>query len=779
MRYYERYFAVIAAILIAILLPATPVFGRSSRAETRSKAANRPQTTAAATKAARPQQTKSSTTQAASRARASAPAKRTTAVAAPKASAPANRTAQRSTVRPQQRSKASVSRSSNSSRSVQSRASVSVPSQPKKPTASRSQVSSRPATSNSSRNRATQSRPVNRTVKTTSKVSSTRSTSARIKTPSVSSGSVASNSLRSRATRTRPVNRTVEVASTGSSSRSASTRRKTSSVSSSKSYGRTSRTIVPGVSSGRGSKTSGSLSTESRVSRTAKTTPASVVRKIETRGSKAKKTTRAVSTAKSGTTYDFYGSSSNRTSRKKRTDASNNRADRPSRIKVIEVDNRSRGTSGNTVAKNRSSVRLDPKQSTAASVVDTKHVSRRTAGRRKASTSTVASGNTVRLTPRTEKTTTINNNTTLVTATDLSTRSPALRTSPLRTRRDEPQVVINNNNTVVVQGNTNTSYSRPHIASRRLAHDIGYVHKHRRWQSHSGIYFSFIWSNSSCGRIAYLPYRYHHSWCRYPYTYRPYYGLSYYYPRYHRKYIFVSIGGYWPTWYRYRRYYWYGCHPYYWYGPHVISEPYRNVTYNTYNYYSTEPSGYSVTESSQTYYSDPVQDSSDVFVDEPTFQTPADLCFANAIELFEAGNYADAAAQFREAVLLSPDDIVLPFTYSQALFANGDYAHAASVLREAIAQIPDDELTIYYPRGLYKDEDLLTEQIAHLEAAAAKEPFDSDYQLLLGYQYLGIGDMDKAHQPLTEAATNTTNALTAGKLLELSAELEDKAPVIE
>ena len=187
----------------------------------------------------------------------------------------------------------------------------------------------------------------------------------------------------------------------------------------------------------------------------------------------------------------------------------------------------------------------------------------------------------------------------------------------------------------------------------------------------------------------------------------------------------------------------------------MITEPYQNTTYNTYNYYNTND---------------------DQPLDEPEYQTAADLCFARAVELFEAGNYADAVLQLREAVSLSPDDIVLPFTYSQALFANGDYAHAASVLREAIAQIPEDELTIYYPRGLYDDEAVLTEQIAQLEAAVGKEPFDSDYQLLLGYQYLGTGQLDKAHQPLTEATGSAANTTTAGKLLDLAAKLETETP---
>jgi tetratricopeptide (TPR) repeat protein len=311
--------------------------------------------------------------------------------------------------------------------------------------------------------------------------------------------------------------------------------------------------------------------------------------------------------------------------------------------------------------------------------------------------------------------------------------------------------VINGDHNVVVEGHMTASKPRPHISTPRLCDDISTAGPRSGWKSHGGHYFSFHWSSSSCGRVAYLPYRYWHSWCSYPIG--PYYGLSYYYPTYHRKYLYVSIGGYWPSYYRYRRYYWYGCHPYYWYGAYVIGDPYPAITYSTSHYYTTDHRG-------------------EAPLDEPEFETAADLCFARAVELFEAENYADAVLQFREAVFLSPDDIILPFTYSQALFANGDYALAASVLREAVAKIPDDELTVYYPRGLYEDEAILTGQIKQLESAAEKEPFHSDYQLLLGYQYLGSGEVDKALQPLTDAAGSTANTVTAGKLLDLATQLE-------
>jgi tetratricopeptide (TPR) repeat protein len=434
-------------------------------------------------------------------------------------------------------------------------------------------------------------------------------------------------------------------------------------------------------------------------------------------------------------------------------------------MKVIEVGERTQGNrtrqfSTNDLPTRINRIKTDPKTSSASRVVERKTArpsasgrdrSRRTGDRTTVTTSTERTRTAGTL--RNPRTTSVKNtDTTLVTATDLGRRSGS------RQRRSaESRIVINGDNNVIVEGDVTSSNPRPHISTRRLCNDISYVHHRPRWKSHSGFYFSFNWSNSSCGRVAYLPYRYRHSWCSYPIGYQPYYGLSYYYPYYHRKYIYVSIGGYWPSYYRYRRYYWYGCHPYYWYGTHVITEPYQDVTYNTYNYYNAD-------------------NSNEAPLDEPEFESAADLCFARAVELFEAENYADAVLQLREAVSLSPDDIILPFTYSQALFANGDYSHAASVLREAVAQIPEDELTVYYPRGLYKDEAILTEQIKQLEAAAKKEPFDSDYQLLLGYQYLGSGQLDKAQSPLTEAAGSTANTITADKLLELATKLETEAP---
>jgi uncharacterized protein HemY len=74
---------------------------------------------------------------------------------------------------------------------------------------------------------------------------------------------------------------------------------------------------------------------------------------------------------------------------------------------------------------------------------------------------------------------------------------------------------------------------------------------------------------------------------------------------------------------------------------------------------------------------------------------------------------------------------------------------------------------------------VLAEQIQRLESAIAGEPFAADYHLLLGYQYLGLGELQKARGPLTEASKDIANRFTAGKLLELADRLEAEQAEIE
>lgn len=245
------------------------------------------------------------------------------------------------------------------------------------------------------------------------------------------------------------------------------------------------------------------------------------------------------------------------------------------------------------------------------------------------------------------------------------------------------------------------------------------------------------------------------------YNYGSWFSFRYVYPYYHRKYIFVSLGGYWPSHYRHLRYYWYGYHPYYWYGYYPVAREIEGDTYNyyTYNYYDSSI-GSSVDNTA-------FQDASDRPFTEPGAETLADVYFDQGVKAFEEGNYQRAIEKFTLAMELAPDDRILPFAYSQALFANGQYSEAAKALRYALTYITPEEEGIFYPRGLYSDEDVLIEQIEHLIERTQLQPFKADLQLLLGYQLFGVGELDAAIEPLVQARFDSDNRRSAAVLLGL------------
>ncbi len=259
-------------------------------------------------------------------------------------------------------------------------------------------------------------------------------------------------------------------------------------------------------------------------------------------------------------------------------------------------------------------------------------------------------------------------------------------------------------------------------------------------------------------------------WPRYRYIVRYNWGprcsYRYFYPYYHRKYVFVSLGGYWPIGCSYLRYYWYGYHPYYWYGYYPIAREVQTGTnnYYTYNYYyGGDSQGYSSTQMA-----DP--DSLGNLAQqqaEPAQATLADSYFDEAVKAFEDGNYGIAINKFAKARELAPDDMILPFAYCQALLAAERYSEAAQVLREALKKVSPEKEGVFFPRGLYPDEDILLAQLDELAVKAEAYSFDADLQLLLGYQLLGIGDHDRAVTPLINASLDLKNAQAAEVLLKL------------
>ena len=269
--------------------------------------------------------------------------------------------------------------------------------------------------------------------------------------------------------------------------------------------------------------------------------------------------------------------------------------------------------------------------------------------------------------------------------------------------------------------------------------------------------------------------------CYNPYFWSyPGWSFRYVYPYYHRKYVFVSLGGYWPMDYAYQRYYWYGCHPYEWYGYYPVPYEVGGDTYNyyTYNYYGdTDTAAYSaggtntIQPADHTTFADVREKLAQQAPAEPATVTAADMYFEAAVKAFEAGDFATAAAQFAEARIASPEDTVLPFAYAQALFAQGRYVESAEVLREALVNVQPDKEGVFYPRGLYKDDEPLIEQIEALQTQIEKYPFDANLQLLMGYHLLGIGETEAAVEPLQNASLDLRNTHSATVLLNLAAKL--------
>jgi tetratricopeptide (TPR) repeat protein len=221
--------------------------------------------------------------------------------------------------------------------------------------------------------------------------------------------------------------------------------------------------------------------------------------------------------------------------------------------------------------------------------------------------------------------------------------------------------------------------------------------------------------------------------------------------------VFISLGGHWPC-YTYRRYYWYGYHPYRWYGDYPPGYVIAGDTYNYY-YYNDAPRGEALDEAHQKLEETPPA--------EPAQESQADRYFEQAVKAFEAGDYAAAAARFNDAQQLAPDDIVLPFAHVQALFAGGEYQKAAEFLRKALIRTSPDKEGVFYPRGLYTDESVLQRQLDQLARAVRLSPSDSDLELLLGYQLLGMDRLDEAVGHLQNAGLDSKNSQAATVLMSL------------
>jgi len=306
-------------------------------------------------------------------------------------------------------------------------------------------------------------------------------------------------------------------------------------------------------------------------------------------------------------------------------------------------------------------------------------------------------------------------------------------------------------------------YDRPDLISYRPHHVYSYYDHYRR------LHHRVIWPGYSF-------------WIGYDFG--PHYYYSCFYPYYHRKYVFISLGGWWPDDYYYMRYYWYGYHPYLWYGYYPVAREIATPQYNyyTYNYYGDD----GTLNSSYTTDNPPQYADQNTFADvrarleqqkkaEPAPQTMADTRFEEGVKSFESGDYAAAAGKFANAAELSPDDMILPFAHAQALFADGQYTRSAAVIREALKKVSPEKEGVFYPRGLYANDDVLFQQIQGMLDKLDQSGYDPDLQLLLGYHLLGVGETGYARDALERASQDPQNADPANVLLKLVDKVESEA----
>jgi tetratricopeptide (TPR) repeat protein len=136
-------------------------------------------------------------------------------------------------------------------------------------------------------------------------------------------------------------------------------------------------------------------------------------------------------------------------------------------------------------------------------------------------------------------------------------------------------------------------------------------------------------------------------------------------------------------------------------------------------------------------------------------------------EAFASEDYFNAVYYSRRAIEEYPEDVPLKFFYAQSLLADNDYHRAAQALREAIDAADVENQGIFFPFGIYTDDEALNAHINLLKQKVDYEPSNANYQLLLGYELLGTGSLDQAATALEKAKTNLENKKYADILLNV------------
>jgi len=146
---------------------------------------------------------------------------------------------------------------------------------------------------------------------------------------------------------------------------------------------------------------------------------------------------------------------------------------------------------------------------------------------------------------------------------------------------------------------------------------------------------------------------------------------------------------------------------------------------------------------------------------------------------FSQGRYEDARQTYARAMLIDERDGYAKMLFAWASFALGDYPLAATAVRRAMLTSPD---LVQYPINVrlhYGDITALDHQVDALQRYVAAHPDDREADLLLGYVYYSIGDVQRALAVFNDLAQSdpadeAVNSLRLVAAATVQAELRGK-----
>ena len=144
------------------------------------------------------------------------------------------------------------------------------------------------------------------------------------------------------------------------------------------------------------------------------------------------------------------------------------------------------------------------------------------------------------------------------------------------------------------------------------------------------------------------------------------------------------------------------------------------------------------------------QGSVGVRVSDPLVDGLQDLIAGERVHLargkvaFEAKRYAEAAAEFRKAVVSKPDSVVAHVNLGAALTQTGDVTGAIEEFEQALRIEPRNVNANYNLAILLAGQNKHEKAITHLQSALTVEPNDSSVRFMLGRELVKVERLDEA-----------------------------------